>query len=130
MDRKLLLLFNHNITPLQESHARRSLKVTRIVEPPEEIKNLWKGLPPDLPAIDGYLAPVRSWLSEQAAEGDFLLVQGDFGATYLMVCFALEKGLVPIYSTTERATRERLSEDGAVELSHVFRHRMFRLYGK
>ena len=130
MDRKLFLLFNHNITNSQEADARSSLKISQIVEPSEEIKNLWKRVPPDLPAINGYLGPLKSWLSEQAAEGDFLLVQGDFGATYLMVSFAFEKGLVPIYSTTERAVKEQLSDNGAVELSHTFRHRRFRLYGR
>ena len=99
------------------------------MEPSEEIKDIWKHVPPDLPTIDGYLAPVKSWLSEQAVAGDFLLVQGDFGATCLMVNFAMEIGLVPVYSTTERATKERLLDDGSVELSHTFRHFRFRRYG-
>ncbi len=107
-----------------------SLAVSEIVEPPEEIKSIWKRVPPELLAIDEYLAPVKSWLSEQSARGDYLLVQGDFGATYLMVCFAFMVGLVPIYSTTERMAVEETQSDGAVNLKHTFRHCKYRRYGR
>jgi hypothetical protein len=55
--------------------------------------------------------------------------QGDFGATYLMVRFALEQGLIPIYATTRRKAREESQADGAVKLTHHFQHQTFRKYG-
>jgi hypothetical protein len=45
-----------------------------------------------------------------------VLIEGDFGACYLMVRFALEKGLVPLYSTTRREAEERYDADGSVRL--------------
>jgi hypothetical protein len=87
-------------------------------------------VPPGLEKIEAYLEPIRAWVIESAQLGDFLLVQGDFGAVYLMVRFALEKGLIPIYSTTERVAAEEHKEDGSVTLTHHFRHVRFRKYGE
>jgi hypothetical protein len=130
MNSKLFLLFNHQITAAQEVDARKSLAVSAIVEPPEEIKTIWRRLPPERPTIKGYLEPVKSWLSAKAASGDYVLVQGDFGATYLMVRFAYDLGLTPIYSTTERRAVEEKQSDGTIKLMHSFKHCRFRKYGE
>lgn len=129
MDRTLFLLFNHQLTPDQERDARRSLSITRIVEPPEELRELWGNVPPDLPELAAYLEPVKLWLTTHAGPGDYVVIQGDFGATFLMVNFAFSRGLTPIYSTTEREAKEEMQPDGSVELVHRFLHKRFRKYG-
>jgi hypothetical protein len=125
----LFLLFNHTLTAPQESEARAALGVDEIVEPPLEILNLWSTIPPDLPGLQQYLEPVRDWLAEKAIPGDHILIQGDFGAVYLLVYFSLSCGLIPIYSTTEREALEKHLPDGSVRLQHTIRHRGFRRYG-
>ncbi len=125
----LYLLMNHKITEVQMADARRSLGVDRIVEMPQELAALWSQIPPDLDAIEPFLEPVRSWLAANASPGDYALIQGDFGACYLMVTFAFTRGLVPVYSTTTREAVENHHPDGTVELAHRFRHRLFRRYG-
>ena len=125
----LIFLFNHAPTQRQLDDARRSLGTTRFIEPPEKIHACWQQVPPDPEAIAPYLAPVRRWLMESGTPGDFVLIQGDFGATYLMVRYALEMGLVPVYSTTERQAVEEKRQDGSVKLTHTFKHRRFRRYG-
>ncbi|MBW2659998.1 MAG: hypothetical protein JRC87_10485, partial [Deltaproteobacteria bacterium] len=45
-----------------------------------------------------------------------VLIQGDFGACYLLIQHALNKDYIPIYSTTERKAVERQLEDDQVEL--------------
>ncbi|MEA3280185.1 MAG: CRISPR-associated protein Csx20, partial [Thermodesulfobacteriota bacterium] len=60
---------------------------------------------------------------------DYVLIQGDFGACYIMVRFAFEKGFVPVYSTTRREAVEKQQSDGAVKLVHQFKHQVFRKYG-
>ena len=126
----LLLLFNHTPTALQVEDARRSLGVAAIHCLPEDLKPVWDSVPPGLDAIEPHLAPVRSWVLQTARAGDYILVQGDFGATYLMVKFSFERGLIPVYSTTERNAVEEPAEDGTVRLSHQFRHVRFRRYGE
>jgi hypothetical protein len=130
MSSDLFLIFNHHFTPAQEADARASLGVDRIVVMPDEIRRVWSNVPPDLPEINEYLAPVREWLSRNAAAGDYVLIQGDFGATCLMVASALEEGFAPVYSTTSREAVEEHQPDGSVRMTHRFRHVRFREYGR
>jgi len=109
--------------------AERTLEIRHIVQLPEELQDLWSQVPADPPDIEPFLSPFKAWLRLTAHEGDYVLIQGDFGATYLMVRFALALGLVPVYATTARqATEERLT-NGSVKLVHHFVHRRFRKYG-
>ena len=125
----LFLIFNHQFTPGQEAEARTSLGVEKITSLPKELQERWRDIPPSLPAIQEYLEPFRAWLAAQAGDGDYVLIQGDFGACYLMVLFALERKLIPVYSTTLREAEEEVQPDGSVKLIHHFRHQMFRKYG-
>lgn len=129
MERALILLFNHHLTPDQERDARRSLGITRVVEPPEPLRALWGKVPPELAELSAYLEPIQQWLAAHSLSGDYVLIQGDFGATYLMVISALQCGLVPVYSTTEREATEEPQPDGSIKLSHRFLHKRFRKYG-
>ena len=124
----LLLLFNHTLAAIQESDARISLGVARIVAPPADIQTLWSQVPPDIDDLVPYLAPVFAWLVAAARPDDFVLVQGEFGATCLAVREAIRLGLVPVYSTTSRQAVEEHLPDGRVEISHVFSHVRYRRY--
>jgi hypothetical protein len=130
MAASLFLLFNHRITKQQEAAARLSLDVARIINLPSDLKELWCKVPPGLSKIRDYLAPIQDWLKSNAIAKDYVLIQGDFGASYLMVTFAFENGLVPIYSTTYRKAIERNNDDdGSVQITHNFQHQIFRRYG-
>lgn len=125
----LILLFNHTLTPVQEADARHSLGVARFVQPPEDIRHLWANLPPTVESLAACLGPVEAWVKQVADPKDFILIQGDFGATCFMVRESLEMGLIPVYSTTERQAVEELQPDGTIKLTHHFRHVRFRRYG-
>jgi len=124
----LFLLFNHQLTDDQEADARASLAVARIVNLPKGLQTLWTAMPPEVDDLAPHLIPIKSWLLREALPDDFVLVQGDFGATYLMVNFAFENKFRPIYSTTEREAKEIHQPDGSITLVHHFRHHRFRLY--
>lgn len=128
--KSLILLFNHRLTKKQEMSARQTLNVARIVEPPDDLAQLWRHVPPEQAEIQAYLAPIRQWLTSKASAGDYVLIQGDFGATYLMVAFAMENGYFPIYSTTYRMAVEEDEKDDSVKVTHNFEHRIFRKYGR
>jgi len=66
-------------------------------------------------------------LKTQGQKGDLLLVQGDFGATYALVRFAQHLGLVPLYATTARRSKE-VVENGEVKTERIFTHARFREY--
>ncbi len=128
MTATLFLLFNHRLTAEQEADARKNLGVDRIARPPDNVQTLWRQIPPDMPVIGPFLEPVRQWLTAAAETGDYVLIQGDFGACYLMVNLAFAAGLVPVYSTTRRQASEETRANGDVELVHTFRHQGFRRY--
>jgi hypothetical protein len=104
--------------------------VDRIVPLPSELQECWKNIPAVSPAIAGYLKPIQNWLIVEGRVGDYVLVQGDFGACYLLVRFALSQGLIPVYSTTQREAEEEILPDGTVRLIHHFEHQIFRRYGE
>jgi hypothetical protein len=124
----LFLIFNHQLTSLQKEDARAALKVDAIINLPIELQELWSNVPPELPEVTDYLKPVKAWLSAKARAGDYVLIQGDFGACYLMVNFSLEHNLVPVYSTTQREAIEENQPNGAVKVIHHFQHEIFRRY--
>lgn len=125
----LFLLFNHNLTQAQESDAREGLGVRKIVAPPQNLQTLWSNLPPELENLRDVLAPIREWLASKARPDDIVLIQGDFGACWLMVEHARSMGLRAVYSTTRREAVEERLDDGSVRLVHTFRHVRFRQYG-
>lgn len=128
--RRFLVLFNHTLTDAQVNDARVSLGVERIRFAPDPLRELWRSIPPGADALEPLLAPARAWLDEEALPGDFVLVQGDFGAVFLIVRHCLARGLMPVYSTTIRDASEETGEGGAVRLRHTFRHVKFRKYGE
>jgi hypothetical protein len=130
MDRRLIIVMNHIITEKQNQDARICLGVKEFTMLPNDLKELWCNIPPDQAAIGPFINPVIDWICKNSRNRDFVLIQGDFGACYLAVRAAFEKGLIPVYSTTFRKASERPAEDGSICLTHCFSHRIFRQYGK
>ena len=127
--RSLYLLFNHSITKQQKKDARENLGVDLFIDLPPDLKALWSQIPPNLAKISDYLAPLKEWLAGNAGDEDYVLIQGDFGACFIMVSFACEKGLIPVYSTTRREAEEEYDEKGIIKMTHRFQHQIFRRYG-
>jgi len=125
---RLFLLFNHHLTPAQEADAIENLGIETFVSPPDDITQIWGQIPPDMTGLSDYLKPVEAWLADQAAAGDYVLIQGDFGACYWMVQAAFALNLISIYATTRREAIENHLLDGSIELTHQFRHVIYRGY--
>lgn len=126
----LFLLFNHLLTDGQSGQARQELGVDKIIDPPPDISRLWADIPPEPESIGDILEPVFPWIDNHISEGDFLLVQGDFGACYLILQYISSSGIIPVYSTTMRQASENRLDDNTVHLTHTFHHVRFRRYGQ
>lgn len=124
--KKLFLIFNHTLTEEQIFDAKENLKVTEILSLPEELQKQWSNFPPDTEETD--TSAIENWLSENSEKNDWVLVQGDFGATYKLVNFAFSRKLIPVYATTKRVTLEKISPDGEIEKTSVFKHVRFRKF--
>ena len=126
----LYLLFNHSLTRQQEQSAYQELGVRHIHKPPPEIRRLWAAIPPRQKELRPILTPVFSWMDQELSPGDFLLVQGDFGACCLVADHAERAGIIPVYATTHRQAKERHTRHGQVKIEHTFEHIRFRRYGR
>lgn len=127
---RVFLFFNHTLTRIQHDALQRELAISEVISPPDSLGLLWANIPPESSTLRHTLDPVFSWLQSQALPGDYILIQGDFGACYLLVLHAFAIGLVPIYSTTRRQAREELVDSETVKIEHQFQHVIFRRYGK
>jgi len=129
-EKKMFLVFSHRLTPEQETEARTVWKVTSFLPLPEQLQQIWSQIPADKKKISDVLCPIRQWLKNESVRHDLALIQGDFGATWLMVDFALKADLVPVYSVTQRLATEERQPDGSIKNIHIFNHKMFRPYNE
>ncbi len=123
--KKMFLLFSHKLSNEQMIDAQNTFGVAKFISLPLQLQKLWKNFNPDIKKLT--LEDFKSFLSQNANQGDVVLIQGDFGATFAMVNFALESGLVPVYATTQREVVE-VVEDGQTVKKSIFKHRRFRRY--
>jgi len=127
--KKMFLIFNHSLTKHQQKDGIYSLKISEFINLPNNLQKLWQNIPTSIKKIDSCLQPLQNWLLSNAQQEDYVLIQGDFGACYLMVNFALKNGYIPVYSTTEREAVEIHNDDGSIQLHHNVKHCMYREYG-
>lgn len=126
--KKLILIFSHILTDKQVEDAKENLQVEDFLYLPKDLQRKWSLVPPDEKDITSITREIKVWLEEVATTEDYILVQGDFGATYDVVNFCRSKGFKAIYSTTNRRAKEVRREDGKIEVSHIFDHVMYRPY--
>ncbi len=127
--KNLFLLFSHQLTESQKLDAKQRLNVTQFMSLPPDLQRVWSNVPPhpDL-VMKEYLKPIFEYLANTAQNLDFVLVQGDFGATFQTVTLCKNIGLIPIYATTERRGIEKINPDGTVITQRIFEHVCFRKY--
>jgi hypothetical protein len=125
---KLFLLFSHKLTDKQITDAKESLGVEKFVYLPDDLQVIWSQVSPysELPLIE--LNRIVDWLKFEANKGDYILVQGDFGATFYVVDFCLKNNLIPVYSTSRRISVEKNGNNGKIVKTNIFEHVTFRKY--
>ena len=120
----LFTLINHTLTLEQEEDARKNLDVDKLVNIADA---RWSDIDPSEKSVIEFVEAYKDKLKKQAKSGDVLLVQGDFGATYNMIRFAKNMGLIAVYATTNRIVSEQVENDKVV-IKREFKHARFREY--
>ena len=123
---KMYLLFSHTLTEPQIKDAKTTLKIDEFIYLPKNLQKIWSEIPPQIDDLSEYLSDIKEFL-KNAKKGDYVLIQGDFGAVYHMVNFSKDLGIIPIYATTKRETIETKVDDKVIKKS-IFRHIRFREY--
>lgn len=128
--RRMLLLFSHELTSDQRVDAAENMGIADFVPLPRRLQELWSNVPASGELESELVNRFTDWISGNSREKDYILVQGDFGLTFVVVEWCLRNGLIPVYSTTERIAHEEHAHDGSVRIIHIFRHAGFRRYAK
>ena len=126
MERKALLLFSHQLTENQEKELVENFKVKKIVSLSSELQEMWS----NVSIKENYkenLEKIKKYIEENFNENDVMLVQGNWGYTYNIVKWSIEKKLVPVYSYTERNVEEIKDGENVKKISY-FKHIKFIKY--
>lgn len=118
-------IFSHLLTKEQILDAKNSFGVEQFISLPQELQALWSAVPPEIENIGEYITPFKTWLSQNAVNGDVALISGDFGATCCLAFWCVQNNITPVYSTTKREVIENF-EDGKSVKKSVFAHVRFR----
>jgi len=123
MERKALLLFSHQLTENQEKELVENFKVKKIVSLSSELQEMWS----NVSIKENYkenLEKIKKYIEENFNKNDVMLVQGNWGYTYNIVKWSIEKKLVPVYSYTERNVEEIKDGENVKKISY-FKHVKF-----
>ena len=121
---------SHPLTKDQREELKKAWEVTEFASLPSRLQKIWSNVPPETESITEYLYPIYDWMRFVGFYEDLALIQGDPGATFLVVEWARNLGLIPVYATTKREVKEKQLPDGRVVQERVFKHVKFRVYGK
>lgn len=123
MEKKALLLFSHQLTENQEKELVENFKVKKIVSLSSELQEMWS----NVSIKENYkenLEKIKKYIEENFNENDVMLVQGNWGYTYNIVKWSIEKKLFPVYSYTERNVEEIKDGENVKKISY-FKHVKF-----
>lgn len=129
MHKRMLLIFSHKLTDKQKDDAIRNYKVNEFLYMPNGLQKKWSQVPTDV-VLKDYLKDLFFWILSNSEKYDYILVQGDFGATFMTVDFCFANDRIPIYSTTKRDIIEEKDDDESIIIKKSFSHERFRLYEK
>ncbi len=120
----MFLFFSHKLNHEQTEDAKKSFGIDEFVSLPDELQKSFSSVPAELESLSEYVKPFYEFLSSKASSEDVVLIQGDFGLSFLLVEFSKKNLLVPVYATTKRVV---LSESDGTKISK-FKHIRFRRY--
>ena len=125
--KNFIVLMSHDMSETQKNDAYENLKVTKIIEAPPKIKKIWGNIDPISDLDIKNLDKVILWINEISNEQDYILVQGEFGATFYIVDYCFKNNLIPVYATSVRRVEE-IGEGDKVLTNRVFVHEGYRKY--
>lgn len=126
MEKKVYCLMNHELTDVQKNELEKNWNCKDVVYPSKELSGNWSQVSTDSVVDRGLVEKVIGWMSE-SEEGDCLVVQGEMGSTFMVVDWALGRGLVPLHAVSKRESVEEKNGETVVK-RNVFSHVCFRRY--
>ncbi len=124
---KMAILMNHSLSEVQSRQAETQLGVSEFALPTEDVALLWSKADPSGTVNQLGIEIIIAWLEKISEQGDYVLVQGDYGLTFAVADWCLSNGRRPVHATTVRKAVE-IVEEGVTVVKREFRHVRFREY--
>ena len=119
-------LINHQLTENQITELRENYSVSNIKYPEPALSQAWAQIPATQQLDMKPINSVIEWLADAKA-GDLVIIQGEYGSTFLLVDYTMKNKLVPLHAVSKRISKEiRVGEQ--VQKQNVFEHVCFRAY--
>lgn len=122
-----LCLLNHTLTEQQLLELREKMVVQKILYPYEDLQAKWALIPTDEVLPIAYYSEFIHWIDESSHEGDYIILQGEFGSTFYLVEYVFNRGLIPLHSVTQRVAEE-FRQNEVITRTYRFKHVCFRRY--
>lgn len=121
--KKALLVFSHEMTENQEKELNEVYNVKEIEKLPRDLQDIWSNVSIEKNYKEGF-ERIKKYIEENFNKNDVILIQGNWGYTYGLVKWSIEKGLIPVYSYTERNVEEIKDGENVKKISY-FKHVRF-----
>jgi hypothetical protein len=119
-------LMNHQLTSAQERELINRYGSDGIILPSAEISSAWMNSPVDAAFKRSSLSPFLSWI-EGIPPSSAIVLQGEAGAAFALIDYALRRNLIVLHSVTERKVSE-VRRGEIVTRRCEFEHICFREY--
>lgn len=126
--KKALLVFSHEMTENQEKELREIYGVEIIENLPKELQKMWSNVSIKENYKENF-ERIKKYVGENFSENDLIVVQGNWGYTYSLVKWAIDKNYIPVYSYTERNVEEIKDGENVKKISY-FKHIKFVKYSE
>ena len=88
-EKKVLLVFSHQLTENQKKELVEEYKVKEIKNLPEELQNMWSNVSIKKNYKEN-LEKIKKFIKENFNKDDIILIQGNWGYTYNLVKWSIE----------------------------------------
>ena len=123
LKKKALLVFSHEMTENQEKELNEVYNVEKIEKLPKDLQEIWSNVSIEKNYKENF-EKIKKYVEENFNKNDVILIQGNWGYTYGLVKWSIEKGLIPVYSYTERNVEEIKDGENVKKISY-FKHVRF-----
>ena len=114
------------MTENQEKELNEVYNVEKIEKLPKDLQEIWSNVSIEKNYKENF-EKIKKYVEENFNKNDVILIQGNWGYTYGLVKWSIEKGLIPVYSYTERNVEEIKDGENVKKISY-FKHVKFVKY--
>lgn len=122
-------MFNHyKLNEEQITYLNLNYNCEKIIYLPENLRRKFANIDPAEDSLLNSAQIFKKFISDNTNINDYVVIQGEFGITCLLVNYCFKTKRIPLYATSERKSFEVKLKDGSVIKESKFKFVRFRKY--